>query len=128
MFAAQCHGWIGEQRARLCESSSAPPTATPSRSNRGAIYGVEAPGHLRASDRDITGSGAWVVPERVTAGVPEGQKASGSVRMLAVAQHRAGVRWPDLVVAGIGPPDPPRAGGLTFHAPLASAHVPSTVA
>jgi len=48
--------------------------------------------------------------------------------MLAVAQHRAGIRWPDLVVAGIGPPDPPRAGGLTFHTPLASAHVPSTVA
>ena len=60
--------------------------------------------------------------------VPEGQEAPSGVWMLAIAQGWAGVSGADVMVSGVGPPDPPGGGGFALDAALADACMPAGVA
>lgn len=67
-------------------------------------------------------------PEHVPASVPEWQNAPSEVWMLVVAENRAGLSGADVVLASVGPPDPPGGGLPGLHAALSHADVRAVMA
>jgi hypothetical protein len=58
----------------------------------------------------------------------EWQNAPWEVWMLVVAQNRAGLSGADVVLANVGPPDPPCGGLPALHAALSQADVRAVMA